>query len=159
MNRIWVCLLLLLSLALGGAADAQDRRTAYWASITAGQALMRTGPGRQFPGTWMYVRRDLPVRVVGLHESWRLVEDPDGTRGWMLRALLKDERTGIVRGSAPQPMHESADGGSPVRFRAAPGVVGKLSNCANNWCQLSVGNRRGYIRTDHIWGVDPGESF
>ncbi len=120
---------------------------------------MRTGPGRQFPATWKYVRRDLPIRVLEVHQAWRRVQDPDGTSGWMLAALLSADRTAIVRGAGPQPMHAEADAASPIRFRAAPGVVGRLSNCGNGWCQLSVGNRRGYVRTDHIWGVEPGESF
>jgi SH3-like domain-containing protein len=54
-------------------------------------------------------------------------------------------------------MYEKPDAGSPVRFRAQPGVVGRISKCDPSWCRLDVGGREGYIRTDHIWGVDAGE--
>ena len=42
---------------------------------------MRTGPGRNYPGIWLYKRRDLPIRVIQIYPNWRKVEDPDGEQG------------------------------------------------------------------------------
>jgi len=150
----------LLVLLLVPAAQAQEQRTTpYWASITAGQAMMRTGPGRNYPATWLYRRADLPVKVIEVYPSWRKVQDPDGTTGWMLVNLLSSTRTALVTGTEPAPMYEKPDQGSKLRYHAEPGVVGRLSKCANDWCQLDVKGKKGYIQIDHIWGVDPGESF
>ncbi|HEV2865763.1 MAG TPA: SH3 domain-containing protein, partial [Allosphingosinicella sp.] len=80
--------LMLAGFSLAAAQGQSSRSTPYWASIASGQAMMRAGPGRNYPGTWLYVRRDLPVRVVEVYESWRKIEDPDGTTGWMLVNLL-----------------------------------------------------------------------
>lgn len=159
MIRRAVSLLLILAGCLAlAAADAQPRReTPYWASISSGRAMMRAGPGRNYPATWLYVRADLPVRVVEVHQQWRKIEDPAGTTGWMLVSLLSDTRTAIVRGDEPRPLHERADAASPVRFRAEPGVVGRISRCSAGWCRLDVRGRAGFIRTDQIWGVSPGE--
>jgi len=136
-----------------------QRQAPYWASIASGQALMRTGPGQNYPATWLYVRPDLPIKVVGVMGDWRRVEDPDGTIGWMLVRLLSDQRSGIVRGQAPQPMHETASEAAPVRFRAEPGVVGRVSECADGWCLLDVAGRSGYIRVQALWGVEASESI
>jgi uncharacterized protein YraI len=38
-------------LALATSASAQDKKPPYWASIASGEAMMRTGPGRNYPGT------------------------------------------------------------------------------------------------------------
>ena len=141
------------------AAQAQEKKTPYWASISAGEAMMRTGPGRNYPATWLYKRADLPVKVIEVYPSWRKVQDPDGTTGWMLVNLLSDTRTAIVRGAAPAPLHEAPRAGSKIRYRAEPGVVGRLSECTVDWCRFDVGERGGFIRTGNIWGVDPGESF
>jgi hypothetical protein len=84
-------------------AAAQDKQPPYWASIASGEAMMRKGPGRNYPGTWLYKRRDLPVRVLKLYPNWRLIEDPDGARGWMLVTLLSDRRTAIVKKGEPRP--------------------------------------------------------
>jgi SH3-like domain-containing protein len=140
------------------AADAQhERKTPYWASISAGKAMMRTGPGKNYPATWLYLRADLPVKVVETYPSWRKVEDPGGETGWMLQGLLSDTRTALVTGTEEAPMHSAANEASPVRYRAQPGVVGRISHCGDGWCRLDVGGREGYIKIDHIWGVDPGE--
>ena len=74
-----------------GGAEAQDaRKTPYFASISAGQALMRTGPGRNYPATWLYQRADLPVKVVETYPDWRKVQDPGGETGRMLQRLLSE---------------------------------------------------------------------
>jgi SH3-like domain-containing protein len=142
------------------AADAQPRRQPpYWASIASGRAMMRVGPGQNYRGVWLYVRRDLPVRVVDVYQDWRKIEDPDGAAGWMLVSLLSDARTAIVRGDSPRPMHAEPDERSPVRYRAQPGVVGRLSRCDGGWCRLDVGGRAGFIRTDYLWGLGRNETI
>lgn len=159
MKRIAALLLVLAGTLSPGAAEARARQTPYMASISAGRAMMRTGPGQTYPGTWLYVRPDLPIRVVEVYRTWRKVQDPDGTTGWMLVNLLSDQRTAIVRGQVPRPLHEAPDEASPVRFRAAPGVVGRVSRCAGGWCHFDVRGRGGYIRVDQVWGVEARETI
>jgi SH3-like domain-containing protein len=74
----------------------------------------------------------------------------------MLQRLLSDSRTALVTGDAARPLHEDPSEDSPVRYLAEPGVVGRLSKCHDGWCRLDVGGRQGYVRTGHIWGLDPG---
>ena len=144
-------------LTIATAASAQDKKPPYWASIASGEAMMRTGPGKNYPGVWLYKRRDLPIRVVKLYPNWRLIEDPDGTRGWMLVTLLSDRRTAIVKKGEPRPIYLEASESSRVRYRAEPGVVGRIEKCSNGWCHFAVGKRDGYIRMSDIWGVSPNE--
>jgi SH3-like domain-containing protein len=159
MKRIVSLLVVIASLVALGPAAAQQRRTPYWASIASGRAMMRTGPGQTYPGTWEYRRADLPIRVTEIYRDWRKIEDPGGTTGWMLVRLLSDQRTGIVLPGEPRPLHEAPDAASPVRYRAEAGVVGRLSRCAGGWCLFDVRGRGGYIRVGEIWGVDPGETI
>ena len=141
-----------LTLGVGAAEAQEERETPYWASISAGKAMMRTGPGQNYPATWLYLRRDLPIRIVETYPGWRKVEDPGGETGWMLQRLLSDTPTAIVTGNEPRPMHEQPDAASRIRYRAEPGVVGRLSRCGGGWCRFDVGGKNGFIRTEHIWG-------
>jgi SH3-like domain-containing protein len=150
--------LLLVTPSLDCAAAQAPRQPPYWASIASGRAMMRRGPGQNYPGMWEYRRADLPIRIVEIYRDWRKIEDPDGTTGWMLVRLLSDQRTAIVLPGEPRPLHEAPDSASPVRYRAEPGVVGRVSRCAGGWCLIDVRGRGGYIRVDQIWGVDPGET-
>jgi SH3-like domain-containing protein len=148
-----------LLLALATTASAQDKKPPYWASIASGEAMMRTGPGRNYPGIWLYKRRDLPVRVTQIYPNWRKIEDPDGEQGWMLVTLLSDRRTGIVKAGSPRDIHAKPGANSPVRYRAEQGVVGRIEECDGSWCRFQVGKRVGYIAQADIWGVGDDEVF
>jgi SH3-like domain-containing protein len=150
--------LILSLLLLAAPAAAQDRSVPYWASIAAGQAAMRAGPDRSYPTTWVYQRRDLPLRVVQVLGPWRRVQEQDGTTGWMLSMLLADRRTGVVRGGL-QPIRDAASSDGRVLWQAEEGVVGRLSHCDGQWCRIQVGARIGYMSEDALWGVAPGEVF
>ena len=143
--------------ALAATASAQDKKPPYWASIASGEAMMRSGPGKNYPGIWLYKRRDLPIRVVKTYPNWRMIEDPDGTRGWMLVTLLSDQRTAIVKPGEPRAIHVEPSEASAVRYRAEHGVVGRIEKCGGGWCRFKVGKREGFIHVGDIWGVGPNE--
>lgn len=149
----------LLTLTLAAAAAAQERKTPYWASLNTDEALMRSGPGKQFPGLWLYKRKHLPVRVVAVHQNWRRVQDPSGAEGWMDQILLTAERTAVIRPGPPRPLRADPSPSAPVRYLAAPGVVGSLSDCGDGWCKLKIDGRIGHVRTSDIWGVAPREEL
>lgn len=147
---------LAVSIMPSGDAVAQ-KKPPYWASIIPGEARMRTGPGRQFPASWLFKRALLPVKVIATYPNWRKVEDPDGTQGWIQSNLLSDQRTGLVTGET-RPLRDKPGSAGRIIFRAEPGVVGKISECGRGWCRLDVKGRMGFIETGHIWGIDPSEA-
>lgn len=150
MRRVIVLLALLLC---STPAAAQEREVPYWASLRAGEVNMRVGPGEAFPIEWVYRRQGLPVRVVRVMQGWRLVEDPDGARGWILARLLTPDRGAIVAGDGLAELRESADASSRVLWRAEPGVVGTLGSCSAGWCRFAVGARKGWVRAARLWGA------
>jgi len=95
-----VLVLAALVSGMSAAAPAQaapDTDTVpYWASLRAKQVNAHVGPGEDYRITFRYHREDLPMKVLRKMEGWRLVQDPDGSRGWMLARFLKPERGAIV---------------------------------------------------------------
>jgi SH3-like domain-containing protein len=143
----------------GAAQAGKDKpKPPYFASIGAGKARMRSGPGRSYPATWLYVRRDLPVRVVDVFKEWRKVEDPAGEQGWMLGTLVSSTRTAIVQGAVTE-LREQPAFGARVLWRAEPGVVGRISQCARGWCRFDVAGQAGFVEASRLWGVQPEESL
>ena len=141
-----------LTAVVGPAAAQSDPvKLPYWASISVDEARMRKGPSPDVPVIWEYRRKDLPVKVVARFETWRKIEDPDGTQGWMAARLLSRTRTAIVTGDI-RPLREAASASAAVAYRAEPGVVGRITECADGWCRFDVKGRSGWIQTDHIWG-------
>ena len=131
----------------------KDKKPLYWASIASGQAMMRAGPGRNYPGIWLYKRRDLPVRVVQTYPNWRKIEDPDGQQGWMLVTLLGDPRTAIVKPVGPRDIRVTPAANAAVRYRAEAGVVGQNEQYDPKWRKFSVGNHIGWIAKTDVYGI------
>ena len=144
--------------ALAGDNDAVP----YWASLRGRQVNAHVGPGEDYRITWQYHREDLPMKVLRKLEGWRLVQDPDGARGWMLARFLKPERGAIViapkgEGAQASPalvdMRDSGGASGRLLWRLEPGVTGKLGDCAEGWCRFEVAGRTGFVRQDSLWGT------
>ena len=146
------------SLLIAAPALAQERPLPYWASIAAGEAMLRSGPDRSYPALWVYKRRDLPLKVTQVVGPWRRVVEQDGTSGWMLAMLLSARRTGVVTGGL-QPIRDTPSEGARILWQAEPGVVGRLSRCDGAWCRIQIGERTGYVAETGLWGTAAGESF
>jgi len=159
MMRGWIVLAAMLTTATPATAA---RKVPYWASLNAGEVMMRKGPGRNFPADWLYKRSGLPVKVVKVytadHAEWRRIQDPDGTEGWVQANLLSDARTALVIGDV-RPLREKPAPEAAIVWRAEPGVVGKVGQCANGWCFLDVRGRGGFVEVAHLFGVTATETL
>ena len=126
-------------------------------SLAAGEVNMRSGPGDQYPVSWVYHRHGMPVEVVREYGIWRQVRDPQGGIGWVNKGLLSGDRTAYVAGQV-RTLYAKSDLGSRPVWRAEPGVVGKILLCEGQWCRVSVAGKSGYILRAHIWGTYPNEA-
>ena len=134
-----------------------------WSALRTEEVNLRTGPGTRYPIDWVYKRRDLPVKVEREFDVWRLVALPDGTKGWVSGATLVTHRTFSVVGTTAAPeraMRAAASEDAAVVARLKPGVIGRIRACDGGaaWCQVQVGEYRGWLRRDAFWGTDPGEA-
>jgi SH3-like domain-containing protein len=131
-----------------------------YASLKTDDVNMRSGPGSRYPVLWTYKRRELPVRIEREFDVWRLVEDMDGIRGWVHQATLTGRRTFVITGTAPRTLRaEGADTAAAVAV-LKPGVVGRVRGCAAGapWCEVQVGEYRGWLARADFWGTDAGET-
>jgi SH3-like domain-containing protein len=131
-----------------------------YAALRSDEVNLRAGPGTRYPIEWVYKRRELPVEIQREFEVWRLVQDPDGIKGWVHSATLTGRRSFIVTGADAPLRRDAQDGAAPVAI-LKPGVVGHIRACQANsdWCQVQVGDYRGYLKRGQLWGALPGEVF
>lgn len=154
MRRLIFALVPSLAVLLFAAhSAAQDREVPYWATIRAEEVNMRAGPSVRFPIEWVYRRAGLPVKVVRVNQGWRLVEDPDGARGWIVARLLDPDRGAIVTGEGLAEIREEPRAGSGLLWRAEPGVVGALGECENGWCSFDTDGHKGWVLAERLWGA------
>lgn len=134
---------------------AQDRVLPYWASLRYEKVNMRVGPSNEYPISWVYVRKGLPVKVVRIREGWRLVEDSEGEQGWIAASQLDPARAALVIGKALADMRAQPNPAAALNWRAEPGVVGRLGACREGWCEVDVAGRKGWISAERLWGEEP----
>ncbi len=130
-----------------------------FASLKTDEVNLRTGPGLRYPIEWVYKRRDLPVQIEREFEVWRLIADQEGVKGWVHQATLVGRRTFVATGAERTIRSDASDSGSPV-VRIKPGVIGRIRACEATaaWCQVQVGDYRGWLKRDDFWGLNPGEA-
>lgn len=135
--------------------SAQDRALPYWAALRYEQVNMRVGPSAEYPVTWVYQRKGLPVKVIRVREGWRLVEDHEGTQGWIASSQLDPARGGMVIGKGAAEVRAEAGGSGAIKWRAEPGVVARLKTCREGWCEVDIDGRKGWISAARLWGSQP----
>ncbi len=127
-----------------------------FASLRAGEVYMRTGPGTRYPIEWIYRRRGLPVQIVAEFDAWRKVQDPQGTVGWVHRAMLAGRRTAVVIADGTMLLRNPAPD-APAVARAEVGVMAEILSCEGAWCRIEARGLRGWIPRAALWGTFPGE--
>ncbi|NQX94969.1 MAG: hypothetical protein HRT64_08645 [Erythrobacter sp.] len=149
--------LVILGAALGGVfsavpASAQNEEPPYWASLRYDETNMRVGPSREYPIDWVYRRKGLPLRVLRSRDEWDLVEEPDGTKGWISGSQLSRARSAIVTGEEPVDLRDEPQPNGAMLWRAEPGVVASLLRCRDEWCEIDIEGRAGWVEAERLWG-------
>lgn len=164
MIRFTAILLALASILPAGIAAADSGLPVpRFVTTAADEVNVRTGPGRQYPIEWVFVRRGFPVEVVDEFDTWRRIRDPDGIEGWVHQALLSGRRGVIVDGAPVEIVRDAPAEAAPPVVRAETGVVGRLLECpaegaeASGWCRVELDGYRGWLPRAHLWGVYANE--
>ncbi len=134
-------------------------------SLKADRVNLRNGPGTDYPTSWVFSRAGLPVEVLNEFEAWRQVRDAEGATGWVLHSMLSGRRTALVLPwelksgeRAPQTPLRSDDRESAGTVAIVEaGVIANVSRCDKRWCLVVIGDYRGYIEQNKLWGVYAGE--
>ena len=153
LSRLFFPAVLLLAFIGLTPANSQSRDVPYWASLRSEEVNMRVGPSVDYPIEWVYKRQGLPVKVLRVREGWRFVQDPDGAQGWVVASLLTPTRAAIVIGEGLTEIRAEPDAASNIKWRAEPGVVARLRDCVNGWCEVDAGGRVGWVLEARLWGA------
>ena len=121
-------------------------------SLKAAEGNVRRGPSRTHRVDWVFKRRNMPLQVVSEYGHWRRVVDRDGAGGWMHYSLLSGARTALVT-LDKLPLHARPDASTRVIAYAQEGVVARLGECADGWCEVRISGIEGWSPMAHLWGA------
>ena len=150
---------LLTSLTLSSALLAQDtteptpsgQAVPRFVSIKFDVANGRSGPSREHPIAWRYVRASLPLEVIAETPNWRRVRDPEGEVTWMHRRVLSGRRSVYTLEDTPLRARAGLD--APEDAIAEAGVILSLERCRAGWCRIETQGYRGWAQAETLWGI------
>lgn len=161
MMRLALCALMIFVMFGGSMASAErgpvtNLPMPRFVSLKASEGNVRRGPSLSHRIDWVFKHRNMPLQVVAEHGHWRRVVDRDGAGGWVHYTLLSGVRTVLIEEDM-QPLFKLADEKAPVAALTEAGVIARLGKCKDEWCRLTVGNTKGWMKRDLLWGITPNE--
>jgi len=127
-------------------------------SLKSNVVNMRVGPGHEYPLQWVYVRKNLPLKVISEFDVWRKVVDHEGVTGWVHGQLVSLKRYGVITSSNAK-LRAEPSAEADVTAVAEAGVLMEVQYCEGQWCRLGSDIARGWLERSRFWGVLPGEAL
>lgn len=121
-------------------------------TLKSNKVNLRVGPGTDYPIAHVYVRRNLPLKVVSEFDVWRKVIDHDGITGWVHGNMVSLKRYAVITAPVVR-LRTKPDNAAPVAAIAERNVVMELQYCAQNWCRLAQGDGAGWASRKDFWGL------
>ena len=135
-----------------------------YVSLKSDRINIRNGPGLDHKILWVFRRAGLPVEVVKEFHGWRQIRDAEGSKGWVLGAMLSGRRTALVLPEERKAgrrrhvkLYRSDTTSSASVAKVEAGVLANVMGCTGTWCEVTVGRLRGHIEQKNLWGIYPDE--
>lgn len=144
-------------LALAAAlAAAPAPSCAEFMSVGVEKAVVREGPGAQFPFL-MDAWRRTPFKVLRWRGSWAEVRDFEGYQGWMHRSVLSDRPSVIVRARYAN-LREGPGREHRVLWKLYREYPLTVLDAQGGWLKVGDDEVEGWIWSALVWGrLDPGD--
>lgn len=125
----------------------------YFASIKSEKANMRIGPSANYPIEWVYIQKNLPIKIVERYDQWRSVQDIEGTKGWMHKSLLSSKQYFFANGEQSA-IYKTPNSSSKIKAYMENKVIGKVLKCNGKWCKIQIENIQGWMLKENTWGIN-----
>ncbi len=114
---------------------------------------VRYGPSFEYPIKYIYLKKNLPIKVIDKKENFRRILDHKHNSGWIHTSQLKKSSSVILT-------KNQFIFSKPTKFSEPIAIIEKgklvlLKNCKKNWCKTKNGDYSGWILFDNFWGKLP----
>ena len=114
---------------------------------------VRYGPSFDYPIKYIYLKKNLPIKVIDKKENFRRIIDHKHNSGWIHTSQLKKSSSVIL--TKKQLIFKKPSMFSEPIAIAEIGKIILITKCKNNWCKTNSDNISGWILFDDYWGKLP----
>ena len=125
-------------------------------SLKATKSNIRRGPSKTHKIDWVFVKKNIPLKIVDEFGHWRRIIDYEGASGWIHKSLLSGSRTVLIlEDMVPLYLKPTTD--SIIRAKIEKNVIGSLGKCKLSWCFVKFSSDKGWVNRKDFWGLIQNE--
>ena len=114
---------------------------------------VRYGPSFEYPIKYVYLKRNLPIKIIDKKENFRRIIDHKHNSGWIHTSQLK-KSSSVILTEKHYIFSKPTKFSKPLAI-AEKGKLIMLGKCKKNWCKISNKEISGWILFNSFWGQLP----
>ena len=152
-----VAMFLLAGNLHSASAEQSKLSVPRFVSIKFNEVNVRTGPAKDCPIEWVFIKKGEPVEVVAEYDGWRKVRDINGEGGWAHSSVLSRHRFVVITTNNITPLLGNPADYDNVVAKVSPKLRCALKKCKKDWCLIDCNSYKGWLPKKYLWGVYPEE--
>ena len=123
----------------------------HYLALKNNKVNVRYGPGFDYPIKYIYIKKNLPLKIIDKKENFRRIIDFKKNSGWVHISQLKKKKSFIL-------LEDKVLFSKPTKYskpiiKIAKGRLLIVKKCKKIWCRVKTDNYLGWLKTDNIWGL------
>jgi len=123
----------------------------HYLALKNNKVNVRYGPGFDYPIKYIYIKKNLPLKIIDKKENFRRIIDFKKNSGWIHISQLKKNKSFIL-------LEDKILFSKPTKYskpiiKIAKGRLLVVKKCKKIWCRVKTDNYLGWLKTDNIWGL------
>ena len=124
----------------------------FFVSLKKNKVNVRYGPSFESDIKYVYKKIDLPLKQIDKKENFRRIIDLKNNSGWIHISQLKKSNSVIATKDKVLFKKPSSFAKPIAQIREGRLLI--IEKCEQNWCKITSGEFKGWIKTDNIWGLN-----
>jgi SH3-like domain-containing protein len=153
-----IVLFLLISLsAFSIFAAPKNLPVPRYVSIKFNEINARTGPAKDCPIEWVFIKKGEPIEIIAEYDQWRKIRDIHDEGGWVHSSVISGKRSVVFVGKNTMPLLSAPGKYDQMVAKLTPQIRCDLLKCEKEWCNVNCKSYKGWIARKFLWGVYPDE--
>ena len=121
-------------------------------SLKKNKVNVRYGPSFDSDIKYVYKKINLPLKQIDKKENFRRIIDLKNNSGWIHISQLKKNNS-VIATKDKVLFNKPTSFAKPIA-QIKEGRLLIIEKCEQNWCKITSGEFKGWIKTDNIWGLN-----
>ena len=144
-NNIFIFFLLISFITSSNAEE-------IFVSLKKNKVNVRYGPSFESDIKYVYKKINLPLKQIDKKENFRRIIDLKNNSGWIHISQLKKSNSVIA--TKDKVLFKKPSSFTKPVAQIEEGRLLIVEKCKQNWCKITSGGFKGWIKTNYIWGLN-----